>query len=95
MQGDCNLVRKRGPQPIWASQTHHRGINCYCILHTDGEMAVFNGNGVRLWRSRTSREEGDYKFVLRSDGEGAIYRATWYIGINNLPSTFGLPHDQE
>ncbi|KAL4188593.1 hypothetical protein AMTRI_Chr08g161150 [Amborella trichopoda] len=99
MQGDCNLVRYRGSQPIWASQTYGRGRHCYCILQTDGEMAVFNGNGVCVWRSGTSREEGDYAFVLRSDGEGAIYSAIWYMGTNHvlthLPSTLVLPNDEE
>ncbi|KAL4188610.1 hypothetical protein AMTRI_Chr08g202960 [Amborella trichopoda] len=99
MQGDCNLVRYRGSQPIWASQTYGRGRNCSCILQTNGEMEVFNGNGVRVWRSGSSGKQGDYAFVLRSDGEGAIYTATWYMGTNHvlthLPSNIVLPHDEE
>ncbi|ERN08088.1 hypothetical protein AMTRI_Chr08g161230 [Amborella trichopoda] len=99
MQGDCNLVRYRASRPIWASQTYNRGRHCYCILQTDGDMAVFNENGVRVWRSGSSRGEGDYVFVLRSDGEGAIYSAIWYMGTNHvlthLPSTLVLPNDEE
>ncbi|KAL4188621.1 hypothetical protein AMTRI_Chr08g203010 [Amborella trichopoda] len=84
MQEYCDLVRYNGTDRIWDSHSQYAGKNCHC------DLAVYNEYGAHTLHTNTSGVEGEYVLLLRPDGEGVVYRATWYMGtkhvLNNLPS---------
>ena len=72
MQYAGNLV-EYGPQgAVWATPTS--GANNYTAMQGDGNLVVYNSNGVALWQSNTGgHPSGDYVLVLQNDGNLVIF----------------------
>jgi hypothetical protein len=53
MQMDSNLVLYDNRNPIWASNTQHKGRSCYLIMQSDGNAVIYDGEGRAIWSSGT------------------------------------------
>ncbi|XP_058109407.1 mannose-specific lectin-like [Magnolia sinica] len=67
IQEACNLVLYDNGNPIWASNTGERSRNCHFTMRTDGNLVVYDPNGVAIWASNTDRDEGFYVLILQKD----------------------------
>ncbi len=73
-QADGNLVlyRIRDGSPLWASNTAGRSGQV-CIMQTDGNLVIYDGNAHPLWASNTAGNPGS-RLVIQDDGNVVIYR---------------------
>jgi Glycosyl hydrolases family 43 len=78
VQSDCNVVERRldvdPVKVVWASDTSNLGTNCRLVMESDGELALYNGAGTRLWSAVTYLADDANRLVLQNDGNFVIYQ---------------------
>ncbi|HEX9941943.1 MAG TPA: neutral/alkaline non-lysosomal ceramidase N-terminal domain-containing protein [Thermoanaerobaculia bacterium] len=73
-QDDGNLVLYQGSNVKWSTDTYYRKIEKIagvCIMQRDGDLAVYDAFGVRLWHSDTAGNPNS-RFVLENSGDAVI-----------------------
>jgi hypothetical protein len=80
-QSDGNLVLYLRGVPKWASWTDDRG-SFLCFQH-DGNMVVYDGDGVALWDSHTwghpGSPERSNRLEVQDDGNVVIYDQSQWL----------------
>lgn len=79
MQGDGNLVLYRRGVARWSSGTWGRP-GARAVLQGDGNVVVYDLNGVARWSSRTNGSGASDRLVMQTDGNLVLYgptRALW------------------
>jgi hypothetical protein len=73
-QNDRNLVLYRDPDAValWATGLKPGGLG-ECIMQSDGNLVVYNGQGNPVWASGTVGNPGS-RLVVQNDGNVVIYR---------------------
>jgi parallel beta-helix repeat protein len=71
MQGDGNLVLRKGATAPWSSATRGRP-SAELLMQTDGNVVIYSTTGTPLWSTRTSRHPGA-RLVVRNDGNLVVY----------------------
>lgn len=70
--GSLVLYRKRNnerPYIMWSNQKFFRGRPGKAVLESDGNLALFDSNGLKYWHSVTyGRNAGPYTLQLQDDG---------------------------
>lgn len=74
-QGDGNLVLYGPPGPVWATMTLEAPGRAE--MQVDGNLVVYNGDGIPTWASGTPGNDGAYLRV-QTNGTIVIYRSDRY-----------------
>jgi hypothetical protein len=91
MQADGNLAlysvkgknRRTVDNRIWASSSNGKGVAPYrAVLHTDGNLVVYDSKNTALWSSNTSgKGKAPFSIVVQNDGNFVLYgksgKPTW------------------
>ncbi|PKU68035.1 mannose-specific lectin-like [Dendrobium catenatum] len=84
---DCNLVLYNSGDEIWSSNTKDESSGCYLTLQRNGNLIIYNKNGIRIWNNKGPEgKDGNYILILLTSHNVVIYGPTiWSIG----KSTYG------
>ncbi|KAL2651215.1 hypothetical protein R1flu_019343 [Riccia fluitans] len=108
MQRDCNLVLYRNNvKPIWATNTMHRGKNCFFVMQDDGNAVLWSDAGEMLWQTNTGNMNNGPHFIkVQCDGNVVMYNVYGYplwatdtnvsqLSLNDMQLNYNSTHSNE
>ncbi|KAJ0963947.1 hypothetical protein J5N97_029069 [Dioscorea zingiberensis] len=86
MQDDCNLVLYMNEtKKLWSSGSDGKAQACQATLRDDGNLVVMSGQSA-VWSSGSaSQNPAEYRLVVQSDGNVAIYGPPIWSSLETQP----------